>query len=102
MNSKAFDDYWWVYNHPSFEKDFGVVEIEIAPHMVEPISKSIVQDHSKNTHLEWWIELKVTIWNSDTKNTECHHLWELDCGGDTIEEALVNLRYLTLEHYEDY
>ena len=38
----ACDAYWWIYNHPKLQyKGCCAPSIEVAPHMVNPESKSV-------------------------------------------------------------
>lgn len=50
-----------------------------------------------NTKTEVWLEFGG--WNS-ASNKPCHDI-DLDCGGDTFEEAIVNLANLVNIHYDE-
>ena len=64
---------------------------------VNPITDEIDDDHSKNTKVQVWLEHGPyeEIWGS------CTHDIDLDCGGDTFEEAIIKLATLVKKHYTD-
>lgn len=100
--SNAYKDYWWFKEHPSLQYNkYTQPWIEIEPHMVDPVTRTIDPDHSRNTHLEWWIECGPWC-DCEYHGVGRMHDWELDCGGDSVEEALSKLRELVIEKYGDY
>jgi hypothetical protein len=97
------DKFYWVSNHPQFG-DLGA-SIHIEPQMVNPETKEIDDDVSKNTELNWWVE--IVYYDHEEKgvnNTPMvpWHDWALDTGGVTIDEAIDKLYDLTLALYGDY
>jgi hypothetical protein len=102
MTNQAFHDYWWFKDHPALQYDDHTQPwIEIEPHLVDPLTRDIEPDTERNTHLEWWIECGPW-WDDEYHGVGKRHDWELDCGGDTIEGALSELRVLVTEKYGDY
>ena len=92
----AADAWWWVYQHTFAD----VHEIEIIPNLVDPVTRRIEEDPSRNTFVEWWIEVFFYEWD-DPKHDSCHD-WDLDCGGDTAEEAIYNLAQLVYDKYGEH
>ena len=90
--------FYWVVNHPNLCK-FRQAQIEMTPHMVNPLNDTIEEDVSLNSKQQWWIEVSHY---EDTQDEMSTHDWELDCGGDSAEEAVAVLYKLVLEHYGDY
>ncbi len=103
MSSKeAHDAWWWVANHPKLEYDNCMEpHIDLSPHLVDPVTRCVEDDHSRNTHVEWWIECGAYV-DDEHHGLMASHDCNLDCGGDTVEEAFINLKKLVLEHYGDY
>jgi hypothetical protein len=64
---------------------------------VNPGTDEIDDDHAKNTKVQVWLEHGPydKEWGSTT------HDINLDCGGDTFEEAIVELAKLVKQHYTD-
>lgn len=101
----AHDCYWWIYSHPKLIFDgFANPWIDITPHKVCPQTRSIQENSEANTHIEFWVECGSHTWWDYASNKELvsTHDWELDCGGDTWEEAVLNLGNLVLNKYGDY
>lgn len=98
------DKYWWIYHHTKLQgPSWGCVWIDIQPHMVDPATRCIEDDESRNTHLEFWVECGGTCEPDEHTPKGCtYHDWELDCGGDTWNEAIDNLYKLVLKHYGEY
>ena len=97
---RTHDDYWFVYSHPELSQDGMSPTIEITPHMVDPSTDTIRTDQSKNTKLQWWIEVVVHV-DMDGYVDSIHDV-NLDCGGDTIDEAVQELKRLVIKQYGDY
>ena len=57
---------------------------------VSPKSNRIVNDEKKNTKVQVWIE--AGDWDKEMQVTT--HNIQLDCGGDTFEEAIIELASL--------
>jgi hypothetical protein len=67
----------------------------------------VVKDASKNTVVRCWLEFGQLLyeypseWHTSTQRLNYHDI-NLDCGGDTFDEALIKLAKLVLKHYGDY
>lgn len=95
------DKYYWITQHPKYVPFGRDAVIEITPHMVCPETRHIEELEIMNTKLEFWVELAIPI--TDEYHGDCEmHDWELDCGGDTWEEAVENLYQRVLKKYGDY
>lgn len=85
----------WNYlnNHKIFNNDFmGCLDIGVAK--VNPKTNSIDNSFNKNTKVEVWLECGP--WDK-----ECRiHDIDLDCGGNTFEEAIVKLADLVKNKYK--
>lgn len=98
----AAEAYYWVLEHPKMQCDIFQPNIEMVPQLVNPLTKKIDDDESKNTEVNWWIEAGAYEYDDHaTSITPCHDL-DLDCGGTTIDEALRELVRLVREKYGDY
>lgn len=84
--------------------DFGWENcITIIPMFVNPETKRVDEDESKNTHFEVWLEAGPPMMPDEHfDNVLVSHDINLDCGGDTLDEALISLAALVKEHYGDY
>ncbi len=116
--------WWWLYNHPAFffrgsqllkiqkERKASGVYIDDDPGFsygldvfvakVNPKTRRIDNDKAKNTKTEIWLE--ATIWATneelpdDFHGQACHDI-DLDCGGDTYEQAILKLAGLVYHKY---
>lgn len=93
------DKYFWVINHPKMGVPTAQAEIEFTPQMVNPKTNAIDEDVTLNTKFEWWIEVSKLVHIEDEHKS---HFWELDCGGNTAEEAVHNLYKLVKQQYGEY
>jgi hypothetical protein len=78
---------------------------------VDPVTRQVADDASGNTHTEIWLELGPVYWQRDApgdyqalfeeaQSAEAvTHDYELDCGGDTFEAAVISLARLVHEQY---
>lgn len=99
------EDFWvawhWLNEHPLFYRftmglhEKGLLEnrgildgcIEVTPAKVNPETGERSEDPTKNTKLEFWVEVfTVGSWGADCTNV---HDYECDTGGDTYELAIV-------------
>ena len=64
---------------------------------VNPETNAIDDDPHKNTKVQIWLEHGPY----DAEWGACTHDIDLDCGGDTFEEAIINLAKLVEEKYGD-
>ena len=63
---------------------------------VNPETNAIDDDDTKNTKVQVWLEHGAY----DEEYTH-YHDFDLDCGGDTFEEAIIALAGLVKKHYTD-
>jgi len=103
-----FDDFYtaykWLYDHPMFQKEIKFegetwneshfrecLDIDVVK--INPEKEEIDKDESKNTQVEIWLEC------GEYHPKHRVHDVELDCGGFTFEEAIINLANLVMEWY---
>ena len=114
LMERFYEAYWWLFEHPTFEyKGMSTLEtscfpdcLDITTQKVDPKTRTIEDDKSRNTHVEIWIEVctyetqeeagvsddeMLSGW--DWTGVPCHD-YKLDCGGDTFEEAIIELARL--------
>lgn len=111
----TFHEAWnWLDNHPAFffQDKLGAgwpafknaLEIDVVK--VDPITRIVEDDKSRNTHTEIWLECGPWLKEPDSETGEIErqlsHDIELDCGGDTFEEAILKLAHLVIKKYGDY
>jgi hypothetical protein len=90
-----FYDAWeFLLEHKMFKRHFRDI-LYIMTAKVNPDIGMVDDDESKNTKVEVWLE--VGPW-SEQYHT---HDWDLDCGGDTFEEAIIKLADLVKQYYND-
>lgn len=93
------DKYYWIIDHPNIGLPTAQGVIELYPQTVNPENNTIEQDITLNTKYQWWVEFSKLNCVYDEHLT---HFWDLDCGGDTAEEAIHKLYELVLAQYGDY
>lgn len=108
-------DFWvawhWLNEHPLFYRftkelhekwlleNRGVLDgcIEVTPAKVNPETLRRSEDPTKNTKLEFWVEVfTVGSWGADTTDV---HDYECDTGGDTYEQAIVKVAEKIYQHH---
>lgn len=121
-----YEAWWFLHGHPAFSPDDywyfqRCLDIDVAK--VDPVTRRIEGDIARNVHTEVWLECgrpydrnapecveERRCWNdggSDAPLSEADrfgasHDIDLDCGGDTFEQAIVVLANLVLQKYGDY
>lgn len=116
----TFYESWdYLENHPAFREEIvpGMVTpafqkaLDISVVQVNPENDTIDDDDSKNTKTQVWLE--CGMWESIEEmvlpagvncpegfyGAFCHDV-NLDCGGDTFEEAIIKLAKLVKKHYK--
>lgn len=94
------DKFYWCIDHPKIGVEHAQGSIELTPHMVNPVNNEIdLEDNTLNTKQQWWIEYSKLDSVEDDMAT---HYWKLDCGGDTVDEAVDVLYELILKEYGNY
>lgn len=91
-----YDAWMFLSEHPIFRNLFecGLYTIVVK---VNPETGAIDDDVTKNTKVEIWLEHGP--YDEDYEHT---HDFNLDCGGNTFEEAIITLAGLVKEHYGEY
>jgi hypothetical protein len=108
-NKLKFDDFYEAYN---FLKEHPMVHynkinyfsrcLDIDVVKINPQTNSIDDDSSKNTKTEVWLEFgKYDLFEVyEGKSMEsAQHDYDLDCGADTFEKAIIELANLVFEKY---
>ena len=116
-----FDAWWFLTKHKAFYnpvlvrqgqknwvcEDFqSCLTIEVVK--TDPITKRIEEDDSRNTKTQVWLECGYKAFLKDVETflddigddelVQVHDT-DLDCGGDTFEEAIISLANLVDEYY---
>lgn len=86
--TKLMEDFYNAYWYLSNIKDGQYLKgLEVEVVKVNPDTKQVSSDESKNTEVNIWLE--TGLFNQEVSCYE--HDITLDCGGRTFEEALINL-----------
>ena len=73
-----------------FNEDLWVKAVKI-----NPKTNEIENDKCENTKLQIWLEHG----KYEEEYHCCNHDWDLDCGGNTFEEAIIKLAELVKKNY---
>jgi hypothetical protein len=101
MSWTFYDAYYFLKNHPLFEGRFWEA-LDIYVEKVNPDTNSIDDDDNKNTKTAVWLETGGQVPEEERIPIGCspfYHDINLDCGGDTFEEAIIKLANLVLKYY---
>lgn len=80
-----------------------IYNLDFDYHMVNPETRAIDDDNSKNTAMEVWLETGPAYFDNYSEQYQRNmHDTRLDCGGATFEEALIELAGLIKKYYGDY
>ncbi|EOP4613784.1 TPA: hypothetical protein IFD62_000400 [Escherichia coli] len=97
------EKYWWILGHPKFiNKDMVPARIDIEPHDVCPMTNRIEDFKALNTKTQFWVEFLSPMYIEQDDEWVQAHDYQLDCGGDTYEEAIDELYKNVLNTYGDY
>ena len=81
--------------HKAFNEYFSLgLYVEVVK--VNPVTNEIDDDATKNTKVQVWLECGTYV----ETNGLIHDI-DLDCGGDTFEEAIIELAKLVKKYYSD-
>ena len=87
-----YEAFWFLLTHPIFENNFlDCADFDAVK--VNPATNRIDNDKALNTKTQIWIEC-----GPFDENIFCHDM-DLDCGGDTFEEAICRLAELVRKKY---
>lgn len=68
---------------------------------VNPDTDEIDDDIAKNTKVQTWLEFGGVVFDENFNCLMAHHDYNLDCGGDNFESAIITLAHLCkLNGYE--
>lgn len=86
---------FWYFDHKRHESNLqwgrGTDEgLEIRPAMVDPNTRKVEKRKGRNTHLEIWAEVFPASMRQLGGGIRLHD-YECDTGGDTYEQAIVNV-----------
>jgi len=105
-NLDDFHEAWdWLYGHPYFRYRDGpmkgsegfTIAYDLIVVKVNPVNDRVEDDDSLNTKTNIWVECGPL--EDDGGQT---HDWELDCGGDTFEDAIIALAKIVMRVHGDY
>lgn len=82
--------------HPVFNGQFNN-ELYVDVVKVNPKTNEIDDDDANNTKVQIWLEHGPY----EEEHHQCAHDVYLDCGGDTFEEAIIELARLVKRYYTD-
>lgn len=88
------DAFEFLLEHKMFNRCFRDI-LYIMVVKINPETCEVDDDESKNTQTQVWLECGP--WGEEYN---CHD-WDLDCGANTFEEAIIKLAHLVKEHYND-
>jgi len=110
---EVYTAWWWLIMHPAFNHVGGrpgfpdALNVEVSK--VNPKTNSVDDDKTLNTKVEIWLEVGPWVDPSEAGYPEdwtapemASHDFNLDCGGDTFEEAIIKMAELVKKHYGDY
>lgn len=100
MDSVIYDDFYEAYhfldNHLLFKDKFMSEALFVEVVKVNPMTNEIDDNHVLNTKTQVWLEC------GGEEDDQFYHDINLDTGGDTFEEAIINLANLVVSHYGTY
>lgn len=77
--------------------DWALSNLDIHIAKVNPETGEIDNDTTKNTHIEYWLESGPS--EISKHNIIVTHDCNLDCGGNTFEQAIIKLAKLVHKYY---
>ena len=97
MFDNFYDAWWFLEEHPMFEDEYNLshfldcLDVHVAK--VNPKTCEVDDDNVLNTKVEIWLEM-----GRYDKTCRWHDI-DLDCGGDTYEEAIIQLANNVKDQY---
>jgi hypothetical protein len=108
MSKLSFYDAWWFlcthrhFNNNHLERiNFFEDNLDIEVVKVNPETDRIEDDESLNTKVQVWLECGGYYEDEETKLPIPSYDPRFDCGGDTFEEAIINLAELVRKYEGD-
>ena len=95
-----YEAYHFLEKHPMFN-DMFTKGLDICVVKVDPETLCIEDDKTKNTKTNIWLETGPYLHN-DPDGCLWGYDVDLDCGGDTFEEAIIKLAELVEKKYRRY
>lgn len=112
--AKAVINAWYELNHhPKFGQN-REVNYQSPHYLIDPILENgngeKSDNESENIHLRYWYEIIVPYRKSDQEKIETHdpqdigwmHVWKLDGGAETYEDAILEIHSKIIETYGPY
>lgn len=91
-----YESWRFLAEHKIFNDSFEYDRLWIHPTKINPTTNELDDDITKNTKIQIWLECFPD--NSEMISGQFHDT-DLDCGGDTFEEAIIQLAKLVKKHY---
>ena len=89
-----YEAFHFLYEHDMFKGKFWEsLYVEVVK--VDPETNCVENERSRNTKTQIWLETGPYFEEDEV----AAHDFDLDCGGDTFEEAIVELADLVLQKY---
>lgn len=98
MYTDFYESFVFLKRHPKFKNKFIEHALDIEVVKVNPKTEKIEDDKSLNTQVNVWLECGEY---SKEYKSFVHDL-DLDTGGKTFEEAIIQLANLVSVHYGEY
>jgi hypothetical protein len=99
-NAYKFLEGHHIFCHPKFKTHLFYEEaLDIDVVLVDPETESISDDEEKNTVVRVWLESGPYEKDESQEFEGYVHDIDLDCGGETFEEAIINLADKVLKKY---
>lgn len=99
--TEFYEAYSFLDFHPIFQNKHGIGHLsdslDISVVKVNPANDTVEEDQSLNTAVRVWLEC-----GEHTEEYGYTHDYDLDCGGETFEKAIVELANLVFEKHGDY
>ena len=91
-----YESWNFLENHKIFNGEFADgLWIQVVK--INPETNQIETDKSKNTKIQVWLEHGPYF----IEYRSCSHDYDLDCGGDTFEDAIIEMAKLVKKYYTD-
>ena len=120
ITDQFYQAWWWLHYHPAFFRQYdGLTEgdekegfftgLDISVQKVNPLTGYIDDNKTLNTQVEFWLENGPWERVADHLDEDIYgngempsHDFNLDCGGLSYEQAILEMAKLVKKHYGDY